>query len=384
MQDYDKPQLKNGEPLKLLECASHHCIRCVKKGRAFKKLGYEVHGMGNRISYGVNDYNTYVVWQNERQFKSSIKAYIDIGVNAITWNNEPDLPAIWIRQVITDMNKQDDVKLVSDLHDLDSVRRKLIPLEERKMINISDGLIYVSLPIEKETNELHKIIIPTTTIYSYCNEGIIEYDEDKIGERSAIVYEGGANPPEDTELNKVFSYRSLYDIMRKLVAMGNEVHMFCGNVTAVEPYSTIGVVCYPPALYDEMMKGMLKFKYGVLVFNNHDGKKDQVNLTLTNKMHEYLQCGIPSLACWCPESEKYVKKHNIGFTFNHIDEIGDCSQLNDHYIDVMNNIKTKRKELVMENFISRVENLYAEVHGIEGKSVPKRIQKLQDLEYKGE
>ena len=160
--------------------------------------------------------------------------------------------------------------------------------------------------------------------------------------------------------------------------------MFCGNVTAVEPYSTIGVVCYPPALYDEMMKGMLKFKYGVLVFNNHDGKKDQVNLTLTNKMHEYLQCGIPSLACWCPESEKYVKKHNIGFTFNHIDEIGDCSQLNDHYIDVMNNIKTKRKELVMENFISRVENLYAEVHGIEGKSVPKRIQKLQDLEYKGE
>ena len=53
MIDYNKPILnKEGKPLKLLEAASHFCIRCIKKSRALAKIGYEIHGLGEKIAYG--------------------------------------------------------------------------------------------------------------------------------------------------------------------------------------------------------------------------------------------------------------------------------------------------------------------------------------------
>jgi len=380
--DYNKPILnKNGEPLKLLESAAHHCIRCIKKTTALSKLGYMIYGMGDKDTYGAELYESYFVWHNERQFKDNVRICVNLGVDAITWDNEPDHPVRWIREVLRDMNVEDRVKLIVDLHDLDSIRRGFIPKDEREMFNYADALIYVSLPIQKMTNELHKITIPNTVIYSYCNKGIVEYDEGKVKERSGLVYEGGANPPTDDELNMIFSYRSLYNIIKRLVNMGNETHMYCGNVSAFETYQNTGAILHPPTMYDKMMNELVQYKYGVLIFNNEDGKKDQVNYTLTNKEEEYLQAGVPSLACWCPESMKHVKKHGIGFTFEHIDEVRDCSQLESMYLETMDNIKIKRNELVMENFIWRLENLYAEVLDVEKKDLPDEIRKLSEFEY---
>ena len=380
MIDYNKPILnKDGEPLKLLEAAAHFCVRAIKKTNALRKIGYETHGMGNMLSYGTENFDTYTVWKDERQFKNSVKMYIDMGVDIITYDNEPDYPVKWISEVIRDNNSS--VKLVVDLHDLDSIRRGTIPIPEREMFNLADALIYVSMPIQSITNELHRVNKPNIVLLSYCNEGIVEYDEDKIGERKGVVYEGGANPPEDNELNTVFAYRSLFSIIKRLVEMGNETYMYCGNISAFDTYQPTGAVIFPPTQYKEMMEKMTAYKYGALIFNNHDGKKDQVNYTLTNKEHEYLQAGLPSLACWCPESMKHVSKHGIGFTYNHIDEIGNVINLENKYMEIMNNIKIKRKELVMENFIFRIEQLYADLIGVPRKGIPKYIRDINIFEY---
>ena len=382
MVDFKKPILnKNGKPLKILQAAAHFCIRVVKRGVALKSLGYEVHGMGNKLPYGYGIYDTYGAWSDEKQFKREIKHYIDSGIDILDYSNEPDYPVQWVREVINDMGKQDEVKLVVDLHDLDSIRRGFIPKPEREMFNCADGLIYVSQSIEEMTNKLHYYNKPTITLLSYCNKGTAKYDEDKIPERKGLVYEGGANPPEDTDLNAMFSYRSLYQIIKKLVEMENEVHMYCGNISAFESYQPTGAVLYPPTMYDKMMEELVKYKYGILVFNNADGQKDQVNYTHSNKQQEYLQAGMPSLACWCPEMMKWVEHHKIGFTFNHIDEIGNCSQLENKYPEVMENIKQKRKDLVMESFLWRLENLYAELLGLPKKKIPKRIKELSIFEY---
>ena len=382
MQDYSKPVIdENGNHLKMLEVGLYTCIRVVKKARAFNKLGYTVYGMGNKDVYGADDFATYSVWHNEKQFKECIRNYLNLGVKIVSWNNEPDQPASWIRQVINEMGMQDKVKLVCDLHDLDLIRRKLIPLPERELFLAADGLIYVSLPIQEIANRIHQVRVPNTCLYSYCNDGIVEYEDKDIPNRKALIYEGGANPPDDVELNNVFPYRSIYHIMKRFVEMGNEVHMFCGNFSAFETYQHIGCILYPPTHYDEMMKSLIKFKYGLIVFNNENHTEDQVNLTLTNKMHEYLQAGIPSLACWCQETEKYVQKHNIGFTFNHINEIGNTKQLDDKYNEVVQNIRIKRKELVMENFIVRLENMYAKLLGLEEKGIPDNIKQLHQFEY---
>ena len=384
MIDYTKPILdKNGNPIKIAEIGAHHCIRCIKKMRAFKKIGYKVYGAGDKVAYGTNEYDTYFVWQNKRQLEEVIRLLIGSGVSIISYNNEPDVPAKWIKDVIVSMGKQDEVKLIVDLHDLDSIRRNIIPIPERDMFNSADGLIYVSQPIQEITNKLHRVTIPNIVLYSYCNGGVIEYKEEDIPKRKGIVYEGGANPPNDDLANKEFAYRSLYDIIRRLVEMGNETHMFCGNITAYQTYQDIGAILYPPTVYDKMMAALTKFKYGILIFNNEDGKKNQTNFTLTNKMQEHYAAGLPSLACWCAESEKWVKKHGVGFTFQHIDEIGNCNQLENQYLEVMGNIRNKqlKKELFMEQYIWKLENMYAKLLGLGGKGIPEDIKQMNIFEY---
>jgi hypothetical protein len=382
MTDYEKPILnKNKKPLTILETAAHHCIRCRKKAKDLSKLGYTLHGMGDMMSYGTEEYDTYTTWKNEKQFKNAIRMYVNQGVDIIEWNNEPDHPVQWIREVLADMNAESRVKLIVDCHDLDSIRKDIIPIPERIMFNSADGIIYVSQPIQKITNALHLISKPNIVLYSYCNKGIVEYDEEKISERKGLVYQGGANPPQDYELNRQFSYRSLYGIMKKLVEMGNETHMYCGNLSAFDTYHGTGAFLQPPTEYNKMMSGLVNYKYGILIFNNEDGAKNQVNYTMSNKQYEYNQAGLPLLSCWCPEMMKYVAKHKIGFTFNHIEEIGNCQQLESKYMEVMENIKLKRKELVMENFIWKLENLYAEVLGLKKKAIPEKIKKLSLFEY---
>jgi len=382
MRDFNKPILnKKGEPLRILLAAAHSCIRVHKRARSLRKLGYITHGIGNMLAYATDEMETYTTWKNVDQFKNAVRLYINQGIDVIDYSNEPDFPVELIRAVLRDMNRE-DIPLVVDLHDLDSIRKGYIPLDERKMFNAADGLIFVSNPIQKITNELHKTTIPNIVLYSYCNKGIVEYDESKIAERHSLVYEGGANPPQDKYLNEQFSYRNLYGIIKRLVEMGNEVHVFCGNLSAYDSHQGTGARLYPPTPYDEMMKGLTKFKYGILIFNNEDGKKEQVNLTLTNKMFEYAIAGLPILSCWCPESMKYIKKHNIGFTFKHIEEIGDLSQITDEmYLEKVQNIKKFNDKIFMENFIWRLENLYAKLLGVEGKAVPDKIKQLSYLEY---
>lgn len=382
MINYNKPITdKNGNPIKIAQVAAHHCIRCIKKARALRKIGYTTYGMGNMLAYGTDEYETYLVWKNERQFKASIRQLVNEGVKILEYNNEPHHPAKWIREVLNSMNRQ-DVKVIVDLHDLDSIRRRYIPIEEREMFNAADGLIYVSIPIQQQSNELHGVTKPNIVLYSYCNDGIVEYDEALISDRSGLVYEGGANPPDDTELTTQYAYRSLYSIIKRLVELGNEVHMYCGNLSAYETYQSTGAVLRPPTEYNKMMSELVNYKYGILIFNNEDGKKDQVNLTLTNKFHEYSFAGLPSIACWCPESEKLVEKWGVGFTFKHIDEIGDLSQVTEEeYREKMNNLKVFKQKAKMENFIWRLENLYAKVLKVDGKFVPRSIRDISYFEY---
>jgi hypothetical protein len=382
LNDYDKPILnKEGKPLKIAMLADHHCIRVQKQAKALKSLGYEVWGNGTKVSYGMNTYDQYLVYDGEAQFKNNVKLMVSNGCNILHFHNEPSHPVKWIREVVQDMTASDRVKIVADLHDLDTIRQGFASVAELEMMANADGLIYVSQPIQEIINRLFKVNIPNTVVYSYCNKDIVSFDESKIFDRKGLVYEGGLNPPDDIDLNRRFSYRDLYGIMKRLVEMGNETHIFCGNMSAYTTYQNIGAVICPPTIYNEMMEKLTKFKYGICIFNKEDGQKAQVKYTLSNKEEEYLQAGLPSLACWCPETMEHIKKHGIGFVFNHIDEVGDCSQLENQYLDIMKNIKTKRQELVMENFIIKTENLYAELLGLEKKGMPDNIKNIHLFEY---
>ena len=353
---------------------------------ALRNKGYTVFGNANKIPYGMHIYDNFLLWTNEKQFKANVKLLIDNGVRIIEWQNEPNVPAKWIYDVIKDMNVQDKVKLVSNIHDSNMIRRKMTNKDEIEMFRVSDAVIYVANPIEEQLNQLYNINVPTMVLYNYPTKSMI--DNTKIDwnkPRRGLVYEGGINAIGDTQeiliTNDILKYRNLFPILKQLVEYGNEVHAYAGNADAYATGQHLGIILHQPTPFNELLQEMTQYKYNLLIFNNKDKSEDQVNYTTANKMWDALAAGLPSLTCWCPEMEKYIRKHKIGLVFNDISEIGNTTHFEHTYNELIENVKVKRQELVMENQIWRSENLYAKLLNLELKNIPDNIKQISINEF---
>jgi hypothetical protein len=346
---------KNGEPIRILHIGHHFCIRNIKQMRALKAKGYTVDAFSNRVAYGVTDYDNLFIYCTKTQFKNTL-ALIKDWYDIIQVANEPD----WM---LVEAYKLGCKNLIHDCHDLDSVRLQAANLDEVKVFTrMADGIIYVSYPIKKFAEDLYGIKdVPSTVLYHFCNENHVTYDAEQDSIRHGIVYEGGANPPWQ-EANNPFIYRSLYRPMRELVEMGNELHMFIGNIDGFESYQDFGAYIYPPTHYDELMKKMVQFKWGALIFNNEKLDQPQTNFTTMNKAYEYIMCGLPILAVGAPEQARILKKYGVVLEFKKVADIGNVEQTCGHlYSELKANCDKARELLTMERHIYLVENLYNEV-----------------------
>jgi len=345
---------KNGEPIRILHIGHHFCIRNIKQMRALKKKGYTVDALSNRHAYGIEGYDNVSLYLNRDQFRNTLsenKGRYDI----IQVANEPD----WM---LVEAYKLGCKNLVHDCHDLDSVRLKAANLDEVKVFTrMADGIIFVSQPIKEFAEELYGIKTPSCVLAHYCNEDHVTYTPEQDAVRHGIVYEGGANPPWQ-EGHNPFIYRSLYTHMRKLVEMGNELHMYIGNIDGFESYQDIGAFVYPPTHYDELMKRMVENKWGALIFNNEKLDQPQTNLTTMNKAYEYIMCGMPVLAVGAPHQASLLKKHGVVLEFEKVEDIGNVEQTCGHlYPELKANVDKARELLTMERHIHIVEKLYKKV-----------------------
>ena len=374
---------KEGKPLKILQVGRHTCIRVHRFTETLKSLGYKVDLLTGVVSYGSELYDEVTFYHNETQFKNYLYGVKD-KYDIIEVHNEPDYIVWWVKDVI---GNSSTTKIVYNIHDIDSIRRGFIPIDERRAFNAADGIVYVSEPIQRITNKLHKVTVPNMIVYNYPTLQMIENTKIDWGikKENNMVYEGGVNAlddsPESTEIRRLFPYRNLFPIFMKLIEQGNEVHVFTGNATAYNTGQHTGCILYPPTIFHELLNKMTQFKYNLLTFNNEQGTENQVNYTTANKMWDGLTAGLPALACWCEETEKYVKKHNIGWTFENLIDIGNCSQLEETYNEKIESIKNKRKELVFSNQIWKTENMYAKLLGVELKGIPDYIRDLNIFEY---
>jgi hypothetical protein len=344
---------KNGEPIRILHIGHHFCIRNVKQCRALKKKGYQVDALTNRIAYGTPSYDRIMFYHNVEQYRAileDVKDWYDI----IQVANEPD----WMLVVAHNVGCKN---LVHDCHDLDSVRLNMANLDEIRVFQKADAAIFVSKPIEKFAKDLYNHDMPTAVLYHFCNDDIIEEYPPEDHGRSGIVYEGGANPPWQEEQTP-FKYRSLYRHMRKLVEMGNELHMYIGNIDGFEAYQDIGAFVRPPTHYDQMMNEMLNYKWGALIFNNEGLDQPQTNLTTMNKAYEYIMCGLPILAVGAPEQVRVLEKYGVVLEFEKTEDIGNVDQnFGAKYAELKANVDKARKVLTMERHINIIENLYNKV-----------------------
>ena len=374
---------KDKQPLRILQVAKHCCIRVMRITEALQSVGYEVDGLINKIAYNTEIFDRIGFWHSERQFKTHLEAFKG-KYDILEIHNEPDDMVRWAREVL-----KDSVKIVHNAHDLDNVRRGFIPIPERFAFINCDAVVYVSEPIKTICNTLHSMTIPTLVLYNYATQSMIDntkIDWNNVQKRpQTLVYEGGVNPIGESEeirqMNIIFKYRNLFPIFQQLIEQGNEVHAYPGNSDAYMTGQYTGVVLHPPTRFDTLLQELVQFKYNLLTFNNEDKKQDQVNYTTPNKLWDGLAAGLPALACWCEETEKYVEKHNIGWRFKSIVDIGNCSQINPEYMDKIQNIRKKRKELIFENQICLLENLYAKILNVENKDIPNDLQKQLKFEY---
>jgi glycosyltransferase involved in cell wall biosynthesis len=235
-------------------------------------------------------------------------------------------------------------------------------LDEIRAFNVADAALFVSKPVRDAALELHRYDKPTAVLYHYCNDNFLKlYNPLSDNVRTGIVYEGGANPPVPDE-HTPFKYRSLYPHMRKIVEMGNELHMYIGNMDGFEAYQDFGAFVYPPTVYDEMMQGMVHRKWGALVFNNENLTEAQTNLTTMNKAYEYIMAGCPVISMGAPEQARVLRKYGVVLELEKMADLGNVDQKWGHlYPELKANVDKAREILTMERNIYIVEKLYKRV-----------------------
>ena len=291
----------------------------------------------------------------------------DIGhlFDLVEYNNEPDNIAIWLHES-REENKH-KYKLVVDLHDLDSIRLGRPNKDEIRIFRLADGIMFVSEPCRELAKELYEFKQPSAVFAHYCNRDIVSYEpgEEDRKSRKGIVYEGGLNPPDHMvppEQRQMFRYRTMYPYMKEAVANGNEVTLFIGNPPGYQSHLDIGAIVHPPTIYNKMMDGMLRSKWGWLLFGAKDDP--QTKNTTANKWFEYIKCGIVPICCWCEESERWTEKYKCGINLKHPNELGNIEENFGHLYpklkDRVDEINTKGI-LDSENHIHVVESFWREV-----------------------
>lgn len=359
---------KDGKPLRILVVGNHFCIRIIKQAIALKKRGYQVDAFTGKYAYGLENFDRVFHYLGESSFMevtvrqfNAMATFLKDHYDIFHYHNEPDYPVRFLKACGCG-------PIVYDCHDLDSVRQNVVMADEVLAFKCSDAAVFVSKPVADWGVKLHKYKKPYTILYHFCNDGTVDYNSADDAVRHGIVYEGGANPPQVYEVG-AFKYRGLYDLSKKIVEMGNDLTMYIGNMDAVGPYSDFGAHIFPPTVYPDMMRGLTKHKWGWCGFDNSDGKQRQVNMTLTNKMFEYITAGLPVIVYGAQETARLVNELGVGFSVNDLEELGNVeTNYGSLYPTLKANVERVRKTLMMEKHVWKIENLYREI--LEKREVP--------------
>lgn len=96
-----------------------------------------------------------------------------------------------------------------------------------------------------------------------------------------------------------------------------------------------------------------QYDYGLVLYSPD---KDQLNrsLTISNKLLEYLSCGIPVASTDMEAPRRFLNEHNAGFVFKN------CSDLAEKARKLKRDFAINQDDFVMEKHISRLLQLYGE------------------------
>lgn len=328
--------------MKVLVVTGRLCSRTIKQMIALSNH-VELHLITKVIPTGADIFKTVTYYNSPKALKDALVRFNDMDIiHAIS---EPSWVVIACKEVLPSK------KIVLDWHDA-QVWRSDNPedgsTEERIVSNWVDGIIVPSQPCKK----LIKPKVPCVVLPPYFNEQNTAYNS--WGYTGGIVYEGRVDIP---KFRKYMDYCKYDELCKKFMESDIAFSIYSPFSDRKEHKDVYENICSwnKGQTHNELINLMGIYDWG-LCGNLNEYK--EWDLSMPNKLFEYMAAGIPIIALNAKETGKFVEKHGVGIYVKSIDEIKSRWCERDK---CQRNVFLKRNQFSMEKHIGTVIDLYKRV-----------------------
>jgi SAM-dependent methyltransferase/glycosyltransferase involved in cell wall biosynthesis len=358
----------NGDPLKVLFAQEVPCIRNYKMATALRTLGHHVtlaytKAKLSQMYKGLDDgvYNECIQLKDIRQLWDVAKNY-----DIIHCHNEPD--------VLTVAALAAGRPVVHDTHDLASLHSggdSSLAFFEGVANRGAHGRVYSTPFQQEEARKMYGVDGPSLVLYNYTSQG--DLPRHFHSKRSAhdgafhFVYEGGVgdNP-----------HRDLSRFLTSLAQNGVHVHIYptVYRQDMADFFGPLPNIHYNQSMSPkEIMTEMTQYDAGIIPFNVVNGSKRFLDLTVANKLFEYLAAGLPVITSRLKSYQDFFQQNPVGLTYETVEEILESiPKLN----AIAKGTDFSKQVYTFESEATRLEDFYRQVlenhqHRKNGKNIGK-------------
>ena len=352
------------------------CIRALKYAQGFRnRYGQKVEVFFAYLNKTLTEFYGY----GDELFKEFVKldrkdpgrdvkdAVRDYGIDLIHSHNAPDfLTASAIKSV-------SNVPIIHDNHDVLSLRKTkygigfvgpddVKVLETERFVNEqSDGRIYVSEGLRRYVQQRYEVDPSMDLVFPnfVSTSDIPTRLESKLSEKDGqthIVYEGTV----DSHISG--SHYDLMSIFEDIAKHRMHIHIYVSRHN--EDYEGFSekneFIHYHGHLTPKiLLQELTKYDFGWAGFNAAKNRK-HLDVTLPNKLFEYIACGLPVLSFPHRTQKTFIDEHRVGFVFHDIEELVEL--LNTDLVhEIRETVLKKRHDFTIEENIRAVKDFYESI-----------------------
>ena len=288
--------------------AHHCCIRVYKEAKVLIGLGYEVHLVTNRLTFGVEDFVTVSYFNSVTQLHNAIKHRPEVDIWHV--HNEPD----WlVEQTLAAALPHQGV--IFDVHDFESARWQSTPFQEQKIMRQVDACVHVSVPMNALALEIYGIYAPPSIVLP-CHVPEAWYVNTKAEYHNNVVYEGGLDTPykgaKEGPRGPEISFRDYGLLFDAVVQAGFSMSVYPSNTTPPgtdTQYAQYGVWVRPEVDYPSLMPTLSKYSWGIV---GASAESLLMHRAMPNKLFEYMAAGVPVIVFNADTAGQFVKQLGVG------------------------------------------------------------------------
>ena len=356
------------------------CIRALKHARGLKyalhnnvriTFGYlfytldELYGQGNETFDELVKLNLGDLQDDIKRLVKRIKPEI------IHSHNAPDFLTISALDAV-----KGEVPVIHDCHEALSMRetgyyvgddeetiKVQYPKQEKVANERSDGRIYVTEGVRDYIQQRYDVDPSKDMVfYSYVSESVVptmllRKISKKDGEVH-IVYIG-------TVTSRVKdSHYDLREIFRTIASHGIHIHMYVSIWgTKDKAYKRLGeeeeLIHFHGHLDQKsLLNEITQYDFGWSGLNVNPKNKKHLDVSLPNKVFEYVACGLPVLSFKHENIISFLNQHKVGLIFNNICEMASKLRNLDDIRCIRETVLNKRYEFTVEKNINSLIQYY--------------------------